>query len=87
MSRALFTFPTTDMAIWAEETALGEGIPAELVPAPPGSEALCDLALETFARHADRLTSALEATGVDFSRWSPVPSPPRSHDGRPAAGA
>lgn len=69
MRRAVFTFPTTDMAMWAEETALSEGIPAELVPAPPGSEALCDLALETFESHADDLTSVLGSTGVTFNRW------------------
>ncbi len=87
MSRALFVFPTTDMAMWAEETAVEEGIPAELIPSPPGSEALCDLALETFIQYAAPLTGALEAAGVDFSRWSAAPSPTRSPDGTPAAGA
>lgn len=87
VGRALFTFPTTDMALWAEETAVEEGIPAELIPAPPGSDALCDLALETFTQYAERLTAALDAVGVDFSRWSAAPSPPRSPDARPAAGA
>ena len=86
MSRALFTFPTTDMALWAEETAVDEGIPAELVPAPAGSQALCDLALETFSAQADRLASALEATGVEFSRWPAAPSPTDSPDGRSGAG-
>ena len=33
----LFTFDTTHHALWAEETALGSGIPAELVPAPPAA--------------------------------------------------
>lgn len=85
MNRAVFTFPTTDMAMWAEETAKEEGIPAELVPAPAGSEALCDLALETFPRYDGRLTAALEAVGIDFSRWPVAASPPHSPDARPAA--
>jgi len=75
MDRAVFVFPTTDMALWAEEIAGEEGIPAELVPAPPGSEALCDLALETFPDQADRLVPALEAEGVVFSRWQAASSP------------
>ena len=75
MDRALFVFPTTDMAMWAEEIALEQDIPAELVPAPTGSDALCDLALETFKDQAGRLAPALEAEGVDFSRWRAVSSP------------
>jgi hypothetical protein len=74
MDRALFVFPTTDMAMWAEEIALELSIPAELVPAPAGSEALCDLALETFKDQAGHLAPALEAAGVEFSRWRAVSS-------------
>ena len=74
MNRALFVFPTTDMALWAEEIAGEHGIPAELVPAPPGSEALCDLALETFADQAALLVPALQAERVDFSRWGAASS-------------
>lgn len=76
MSRALFTFPTTHMALWAEEVALEAALPVELVPAPPGTPALCDLALETFPRLADEVEAALAGAGVDFTRVAGSPSPP-----------
>ncbi len=75
MSRALFLFRTTQMALWAEEVAEESSLPAELVPAPPGSDALCDLALQTFARLGDEVEEALDAAGVEFSRVSPTPPP------------
>ncbi len=43
----LFAFDTTHMALWAEEVARDEGIPADDEPAPPQLEALCSLALTT----------------------------------------
>jgi len=58
-------FDTTHHVLWAEELALGAGIPAEVIPAPPDRhEARCDLALETFAARADELSSLLAREGV-----------------------
>ncbi|MEK9502183.1 DUF3343 domain-containing protein [Gaopeijia maritima] len=74
MSRALFLFPSTHMAMWAEEVAEEASLPAELVPAPPGSEALCDLALQTFDHLEGAVRTALVEAGVDFTR--PAASPP-----------
>jgi hypothetical protein len=62
----LFAFDTTHMALWAEEVAREEGIPAEVVPAPPELEALCALALATFTDRVDQLRGALEDAGVEF---------------------
>lgn len=76
MSRAVFLFPTTHMALWAEEVAGERGLAVELVPAPPGSDALCDLALETFERLEDTVSAALTEVGVDFSRPRESPRPP-----------
>jgi hypothetical protein len=63
----LFTFDTTHHALWAEEVAGGEGIPVEVVPAPPGANARCSLALETLPEEVDRLGGELARAGVPFS--------------------
>lgn len=66
VSRPLFTFDTTHMALWAEEVARDGGIPAEAVPAPPETRARCGLALETLDRFVEPLSHALTRAGVHF---------------------
>lgn len=66
---ATFVFDTTTAALWAEEVAREAGIPAEVVPAPPESRALCDLALVTFDDRAEALASAMGRAGVSFRAW------------------
>ena len=66
----LFTFETTHMALWAEDTALERGIPAEVVPAPPQAKAKCGLALRTTAPRFDELAQALRAEGVSFGTFA-----------------
>lgn len=63
---ALFTFDTTHMALWAEEVAREEGIPAEIVPAPPEARAKCGLALATPGPSVPELETALAREGVAF---------------------
>ncbi|HCR03583.1 MAG TPA: hypothetical protein DIU18_00175 [Gemmatimonadetes bacterium] len=65
----LFTFDTTHMALWAEDTARERSIPAEIVPAPPESKAKCGLALRMAAKRADELSAALHEEGVRFSTY------------------
>ena len=62
----LFTFETTQHALWAEEVAEEEGIPCEVVPAPPELKAKCDLALRTAPGFVDPLSEALRRLGVTF---------------------
>lgn len=62
----LFTFDTTHHALWAEEVAGEAGIPAEVVPAPPGARARCNLALETLPEEVERLAGELDRAGVPF---------------------
>lgn len=64
-----FVFDTTTAALWAEEVAAACEVPAELVSAPSDSDAKCDLALVTHARHVPTLERALEEEGVPFKRW------------------
>ena len=65
----LLTFDTTHHALWAEEVAATEGVPAELVPAPPAAAARCNLALATFPAQMDRVQEALRDAGVPFAPW------------------
>ncbi len=65
-SERLYTFETTHMALWAEEVARDQGIPAEVVPAPPETKAKCGLALATLERFTSELTGALDRAGVEF---------------------
>lgn len=65
----LYLFDTTNSAMWAEDVALDRDIPAEVVPAPPGAEAKCGLALRTLAEHAEVLEAALREEGVPFKPY------------------
>lgn len=68
MSR-LFTFETTHHTLWAEEVAGEAGIPVEVVPAPPGAHARCNLALATLPEELERLGGELERAGVPFGLY------------------
>lgn len=71
MTTALFTFDSTHLALWAEEIARGAGIAVEVVPTPPGTGALCDLALLTPAESEKALGEALTAAGVRYRPFRP----------------
>lgn len=66
----LFTFDTTHMALWAEDTARERGIPAEVVPAPPEAKAKCGLALRTLPDRFEELAGALRQEGVSFGTYA-----------------
>ena len=71
-ARTVFTFDTTHHALWAEEVALGQEIPCEIVPAPRAAAARCNLALETAPGEVERLRTALRDAGVPFSTYPPT---------------
>ena len=60
----MILFETTHHAMWAEEIAREEGVGAEVVPAPEGSDAKCGLALEIMSGDLDRLVAALVRSDV-----------------------
>jgi hypothetical protein len=66
VSPSLFTFDTTHHALWAEEVAGEAGIPVEVVPAPAGANARCNLALLTLSGEVERLGAELDRSGVPF---------------------
>lgn len=72
MHPPVFTFATTHHALWAEEVAREAGIPAEVVPAPPGRIARCNLAIETLPEEVDRLASVLREADVPFALHPPA---------------
>ena len=66
MIERVFTFDTTHHALWAEEVATESGVPVEVVPAPDGSEAKCDLALRTFPDRIPELERLFQQAGISF---------------------
>ncbi len=55
-----FVFETTHHAMWAEDVAHDQAIPAEVVPAPPDGGGRCGVALRTPVHRADELSRALD---------------------------
>lgn len=68
----LFVFDTSNAVLWGEEVAREGGVPVEVVPAPPGSSARCDLALACRAADVPDLVAVLQEQGVPFARWPPA---------------
>lgn len=62
----IFVFKTTHHAMWAEDVAREQSIPAEVVPAPPQSEAKCGVALKMQAAGAPELAAALDREGIGY---------------------
>lgn len=65
-----FIFETTHHALWAEEVALGAAIPVEVVPAPAGARARCNLALQTLPEEIPALAETLDRSEVPFGIWT-----------------
>jgi len=64
----LFLFESTTHVFWAEEVAQEEGVPVEVVPAPPGMRDTCGLALRTPHHRASSLEAVLRGEGIPFQR-------------------
>jgi hypothetical protein len=65
-----YLFETTHHAMWAEEIAREEGIPAEVVGAPADAKAKCGLALRILDAHCRTLELAMSAQGVEFRTYA-----------------
>jgi hypothetical protein len=65
----LLIFDTTHHAMWAEEVARAEGLGAEVITAPEGTDAKCGLALEVLPEDFGRLLPALDKQGVPYRVW------------------
>jgi hypothetical protein len=62
----LLTFDTTHHALLAEQIAHAHGLAAEVTPAPPESNAKCDLAIEYLPEEETTLTALLREAGVTY---------------------
>ena len=62
----VFVFETTHHALWAEDIAREQQIPAEVVPAPSEAKAKCGLALQTVSVRSQDLRDALTAQAIPF---------------------
>lgn len=67
----VYLFQTTNDAMWAEDTVLEKGIPAEVSQAPPEAKSKCGLALRTRPEHARAVEEALSEVGIEFRRYHP----------------
>jgi hypothetical protein len=66
----LYLFETTHQAMWAEEVAREQGIPAEVVGAPADAKAKCGLALRTEGTHCEALQLAMTTQGIEFRTYA-----------------
>ena len=62
----VFIFDTSHHAMWAEDVAEDNAIPAEVVPAPPDADAKCGLALRVPEDRAEELRTAFDGEGVPY---------------------
>ena len=65
-SGSTFIFETTHHAMWAEDVAREQAIPAEVVPAPPEGGAKCGAALRVTTDRTSELSAALKQEGILF---------------------
>lgn len=66
-STRTFVFETTHHAMWAEDVARDQAIPAEVVPAPPDGGARCGVALRTPSQRAGDLAQALDEERILYT--------------------
>jgi Putative Se/S carrier protein-like len=55
--------------LWAEQVATGLAVGAQVIPSPPESGALCDLAIECLDEDLPRLRQALDEAGIRYGVW------------------
>ena len=66
----IYLFETTHQAMWAEDVAREEGIPAEVVGAPADAKAKCGLALRSEGVHCRALELAMTNQGIEFRAYA-----------------
>lgn len=62
-----FVFETTHHAMWAEDVARDQTIPAQVVPAPPDGGGRCGVALRTPSNRAKELAQALDEERILYT--------------------
>ncbi|MFO8175982.1 MAG: DUF3343 domain-containing protein [Gemmatimonadota bacterium] len=67
-SLCIFLFESSTHVLWAEEVALEEGIPVEVIPAPEEARDSCGLALRTLGEREEALAALLEEEEIPFRK-------------------
>ncbi|MGH7475751.1 MAG: DUF3343 domain-containing protein [Longimicrobiales bacterium] len=70
----ILLFDTTHHAIWAEQLASERGVAVQVISAPPGARARCDIALEVLPEQYERFAGVLQEARIPFERHMP-PAP------------
>ncbi|TVP73559.1 MAG: DUF3343 domain-containing protein [Gemmatimonadales bacterium] len=68
---SVFTFESTHHALWAEDVAREEGVPVEVISAPPESGSKCDLALRVPGERVSDLEASFDSEGIEYRVWRP----------------
>jgi len=63
------TFETSHHALWAEDLAREQAIPAVVVPAPAESPSRCGLALMIPTTSEEQFQKLCREEGIHFTRW------------------
>lgn len=63
----VFLFDTSHHAMWAEDVAGEQEVPAEVIPAPPEADAKCGVALRVPAENADDLRATFDGEGIPYT--------------------
>jgi hypothetical protein len=75
----VFTFPSTHLAMTAEDALRESGLPIQVIPTPPGHGAVCGLAISMEAAHAERAQSVLRDCSIAWSEVFHHRPPRRVH--------
>lgn len=79
VTRVVFTFPSTHLAMVAEDTMREHGLHIAVIPTPPGHGSVCGLAISLEASEAARAQTMLERHSIPWSELFPHEPPGTVH--------
>jgi hypothetical protein len=71
LDRMVFTFPSTHLAMAAEDVLREQGVALEVIPTPPGHGSVCGLSIALGPREAERAVLALRERSIEWSELFP----------------
>jgi hypothetical protein len=74
--RMVFTFPSTHLAMAAEDVLREQGVSIEVIPTPPGHGSVCGLSIALRPGEAKRAVIVLRKRSIEWSELFPH-QPPR----------
>lgn len=67
MTRLVFTFPSTHLAMVAEDAMREQGLHIAVIPTPPGHGSVCGLAISLEAAEAVKAQAVLQRHSIQWS--------------------